>query len=166
MMKIFTHLNLLIMGTKKTKKMIHIDASVSEVWNALTDPAIVKQYFFGTTVDSDWKEGSPITYSGEWKGKVYQDKGIIKKIDKERILSHTYWSNLSGIADIPDNYATVTYELHSKGDGTTLTITQENKKGTEAEKAYENSGDNWEMVMQKMKDLLEKEYETRANEII
>lgn len=147
------------MGHNKTKKMIHIDAPVSEVWKAITVPDIVKQYFFGSTVESDWKEGSPLTYSGVWKGKPYQDKGVIQKIEHEKILRHTYWSNLSGIVDIPENYATVTYELHSKGEGTTLTITQETKKGAASDKAYENSGENWEMVLQKMKDLLEKEYE-------
>jgi len=37
-----------------------INASADKVWNALTDPALIKKYMFGTTVISDWKEGSKI----------------------------------------------------------------------------------------------------------
>ena len=36
------------------------NAPQAEVWKGLTDPEIVKQYFFGTNVKSDWKKGSPI----------------------------------------------------------------------------------------------------------
>jgi hypothetical protein len=43
---------------------IAIEASSAEVWDALVTPAIAKEYFFGATVHSDWKEGSPITFTG------------------------------------------------------------------------------------------------------
>jgi hypothetical protein len=29
---------------------------------------------FGTTVNSEWREGAPITWKGDWKGKAYEDK--------------------------------------------------------------------------------------------
>ena len=35
-----------------------INASADKVWNALTDPGMIKKYMFGTTVISDWKEGN------------------------------------------------------------------------------------------------------------
>ena len=53
---------------------IIVDAPRSKVWNALTDPAMVKQYLFGTTMTTTWKVGDPITYTGEWEGKSYEDK--------------------------------------------------------------------------------------------
>jgi hypothetical protein len=28
---------------------------------------------------TDWKEGNTITYEGEYEGKTYQDKGVVKK---------------------------------------------------------------------------------------
>jgi hypothetical protein len=34
----------------------------------------------GTEVISDWKEGSTIIYTGEYEGKKYHDKGLIKKL--------------------------------------------------------------------------------------
>ncbi len=49
---------------------IHICAPPEAVWAALTDPAKIRRYLFGTKTDCDWKVGSRITYSGEWQGKL------------------------------------------------------------------------------------------------
>ena len=54
-----------------------IKAPASKVWKALTDPALIKKYLMDTDVITDWKKGSFITWSGEWKGKNYVDKGKI-----------------------------------------------------------------------------------------
>ena len=43
------------------KASIGIVTSHSEVWEALTDLKLVKQYLFGTEVTSGWK-GDPITW--------------------------------------------------------------------------------------------------------
>jgi hypothetical protein len=40
---------------------------------------------FGANVVSDWKEGGQIVWKGEWQGKVYEDKGVILKIEPERV---------------------------------------------------------------------------------
>lgn len=45
-----------------------INAPLEKVWKALTEPEIVKQYFFGTDLVTDWKVGSPIIFQGEWEG--------------------------------------------------------------------------------------------------
>ena len=42
-----------------------IAAPADKVWQALVTPAAIKEYMFGTTVISDWKEGSPIVWKGE-----------------------------------------------------------------------------------------------------
>jgi uncharacterized protein YndB with AHSA1/START domain len=52
------------------KASVHIDAPLAKVWEALVHPDLIKQYLFGTTVVSDWKEGSPITWKGKWQGKA------------------------------------------------------------------------------------------------
>ncbi|HCN84536.1 MAG TPA: ATPase, partial [Sphingobacteriaceae bacterium] len=58
------------MANKLTSSVsIIIDAPVSHVWQALTDPALIKEYLFGTNTRSDWKKNSSITYTGEWEGK-------------------------------------------------------------------------------------------------
>jgi len=101
------------------KTGININAPVSKVWQALTDPAMIKEYLFGTNTVSDWKKGSSITYSGEWEGKQYEDKGNIIDIVPEKLLHTTYFSGMSGKEDKSENYNIVTYTLSWK-DGRTL----------------------------------------------
>lgn len=87
---------------------ISVDATPVEIWKVLTTPKLVKKYLLGTDVTTDWKEGSAITYSGEYEGKKYNDKGIIKKIEPEKIFQTTYWSSMGGKEDKPENYKLVT----------------------------------------------------------
>ena len=136
-----------------TKTSITIDASPKQVWKALTTPALIKKYLMGTNVTSDWEEGSTITYEGEYQGKKYYDKGIIKKIKPEKTLQSTYLSSMSGKEDKPENYKWVTYKIAKKEGKTTLTLTQDNN---DSEKEKEHSTENWEMVLKKLKEVVEK----------
>lgn len=132
---------------------ILLNATPQRVWEALTDPAQIKEYLFGTTTTTDWKKGSPITYTGEWEGKAYEDKGTIIDIQPEKLLHTTYYSSMSGKDDAPENYSNVIYKLDAEGDKTRLTITQDNA-GDEASK--EHSQNNWNMVLESLKKMVEK----------
>lgn len=121
-----------------------INTPVSRVWNALTNPSLIKQYLYGTEVTSDWKVGSPITYKGEWEGKSYEDKGVILQIDPNRLLVSTFWSSLAGLPDVPENHKTVRYELSPENGGTIITITQDNN-ATQEEAGH--STQNWNTVL-------------------
>ena len=136
------------------KASVSINASASEVWDALTNPELIKQYFFGTNAISDWKAGSPIIFEGEWEGKHYRDKGTILKTVPNKLFQYKYWSSMSGIEDKPENYVTITYELSEKNNKTTLAITQENIPD---EKMKEHSEQNWKKVLADLKKLLEGE---------
>lgn len=129
-----------------------INAPVSMVWDALTKPDLIKQYLFGTEVITDWQVGSPITYKGVWQGKPYEDKGKVLEIEPRKILASTFWSSLSGLPDIPENYKTVRYELSTTGDITSLTITQDNNASQDE---ANHSEQNWKMVLDGIKKLLE-----------
>jgi uncharacterized protein YndB with AHSA1/START domain len=131
---------------------ITIHAPASKVWDALTKAELIKQYFFGTNVVTDWKVGSPIYYRGEWQGSVYEDKGKILEVEREKRLVSTHWSPLAGVPDSPENYHTVTYTLSEHDGHTDVTLTQDNN-ASEEEKAH--SEDNWKMVLSGLKKLLE-----------
>ena len=131
---------------------IIINAPTAKVWQALTDPAIVKQYFFGTNLKSDWKKGSPIIWQGEWEGRSYEDKGTILDIDPGSFVKYNYWSTMSGTEDKPENYANITYQLSESDGKTKLTITQDNIKNQQAK---EHSEQNWQSVFGKMKEMIE-----------
>ena len=133
---------------------VTIDAPKGEVWDALTNPAKVKQYLHGTEMSTDWREGSPIFWRGEWKGKSYEDKGKVLEVKAQRLIKYTHWSPLGGSEDKPENYHTVTYELAGDDGKTTLTLTQDNNPTKdEAEKM---ARDNWGPVLQGLKETAEK----------
>lgn len=134
------------------KQSVKVDAPTSKVWDALVNPAMIKQYMFGTTAASDWKPGSPITFSGEWQGKPYKDKGVILRAEPGRVLEYTHYSPLSGQPDVPENYHTVTIELSEQNGGTTVVLSQDNN-ATEQER--EHSEKNWAGVLSGLKKLLE-----------
>jgi uncharacterized protein YndB with AHSA1/START domain len=133
-------------------KSITIAAPLARVWEALTDPAQVKQYMWGAEVVTDWKKGSSIVYRGDWEGQPYEDKGRIVEIDPPRLLRTTYYSPLSGKEDVPENYAEVTYTLKASSNGTKLTVTQSNIPD---DAGKTKSEDNWGMTLETMKSMIE-----------
>jgi len=112
---------------------IDINVSVDRVWKALTTPEIIKKYMFGTEVVSEWKEGSPIVWKGQWEGKPYEDKGNVIQIRPKKLLQVTHFSPLTGQYDIPENYHTLTYKLTFENEHTNVSLSQDNN-ATEKEK--------------------------------
>ena len=132
---------------------VTIDAPADQVWQALTDPAKVKQYLHGTEMSTDWKEGSPITWRGEWQGRAYEDKGTVLAVQPRRLLQYTHWSPMGGSEDRPENYHTVTYKLSGEDGKTTLTLTQDNNPTRE--EADKMAANNWAPVLQGLKKAAE-----------
>lgn len=137
-----------------SKSEIVINASSEKVWQALTDPAMVKQWLFGTDMSvSEWAVGGKVSYKGEWDGKSYEDKGVIQEIEMGKKLVSTYWSSFSGLPDAPENYQVMSYELFPEGQGTKLVISQE---GSKSEESAKHSEGNWNQVLQSLKQVVEK----------
>jgi uncharacterized protein YndB with AHSA1/START domain len=129
-----------------------VNAPPPKVWQALVDPALVNQYFFGATVISDWKKGSTIVWRGDWKGKPYEDKGVILDIVPQKRLQYTHFSPLTGQPDTPENHHTITIDLSPAGKGTRLVLSQDNN-ATEEER--DKSAKNWESMLASIKKLVE-----------
>jgi len=132
---------------------IQIKAPVNKVWEALTKPEIIKKYFFDTNTKTDWKVGSPIVFEGEYQGKSYHDKGTVLAVEPNKLLKYKYWSSMSGIEDKPENYVPITFELEKQNGYTDLNVIQENIPD---EKMKEHSLQNWKMVLDNLKKLLER----------
>jgi uncharacterized protein YndB with AHSA1/START domain len=131
---------------------VEVNAPAARVWDALVNPKIIRQYMFGTTVLSRWEEGSPITWKGEWKGKSYEDKGTILKMERGRLLEYSHYSPLSGLPDTPENHHTVTIELAERGRRTRVSLSQDNNAN---DQAREHSEQNWKTMLEGLKKLLE-----------
>ena len=134
------------------KTSVTIHAPNAKVWNALVNPEAIQQYMFGTNAVSDWNEGIPIIWKGEWQGKAYEDKGVILQFKPGRTLQYSHFSPLSGFPDKPDNYHVVTIDLSNVGDQTHVSLTQDNNQ-TEQER--DDSGKNWGVMLTALKKFLE-----------
>ena len=106
----------------KTERSIVINSSAQRIWDVLTNFDKVKLYLFGSEVATDWKVGSPVTFSREFNGKKYQDKGHILEINPEKLLRFTFWNSQEGYPDIPQNYSIISYTLE-KGPKNSITLT-------------------------------------------
>jgi uncharacterized protein YndB with AHSA1/START domain len=134
------------------KIQLSIQAPADKVWFALTDPGMVKQYFFGSDLVSDWQVGNPIYFRGEWEGTPYEDKGKVLEFTPPQALAFDYYSSWSELPDLPENYSVIRYELVENGGITQLSVTQD--KLESAEKAT-HSEENWRSVMEGMKKMVE-----------
>lgn len=136
----------------KISKSININSVPSLVWDALINPAKIKQYFTGAETITDWKVGSQIIFTHSYDGKVFINKGVILDFDSNRLLRYTYWTPFSNTEDKPENYTIITYFLTDRNDSTNLMLTQTNLKN---EEWYLNLEIGWNTVLSKIKDLVE-----------
>ena len=129
-----------------------IDAPKAAVWKALITPAALKQFMFGSDVSSSWREGGPITWKGVWKGRPYEDKGVILVFDPGRRLRYSHFSPLAGKPDVPENYHTVTIDLSEAGRSTNVALTQDRN---ESEEERSHSEQNWTVMLEALKNYVE-----------
>jgi len=129
-----------------------IAAPPETVWKALTDPAIIAEWMLGARVTSDWQVGSHITWAGSYEGEAFEDKGTILNLQPHVLLRTTHFSPMGGRQDIPENYHTVTWRLSAAGDGTILTLEQDNNP---TEESAEHSSKNWQGMLDGLRKTVE-----------
>ena len=103
-----------------------LNAKPDEVWEALTTPEKIKQYFFNYDVESDWVKGSSIVWKGKRKGANVTEKGSIITLTPYEQFKFSLLDLDSGLEDTPDNYLYVTFDLLKKYDKTELALTIQN----------------------------------------
>jgi len=130
-----------------------INAPCQRVWDALTKPELVKEYFFGTNLVTDWKIGSPLFFRGQWEGKAYEDKGTVLSFEPVRSLSFNYWSGFSGMEDRPESRQIIRYGLEETAEGVRVTIDQSN---VDTQARADHSAKNWQGVLAGLKMMVEK----------
>lgn len=132
---------------------LDIQASREKVWRALTEPALVKQYLFGTELETTWQIGAPLAFRGEWEGKAYEDRGTVLAFEPMRALAYNYWSGFSGLEDKPELRQVIRFELEERPGGVKLVVNQSN---VDTQARADHSSENWRNVLAKLKELVEK----------
>ena len=142
------------------RSSIDLQAPAAKVWDALTNPEQTKKYMFGCAALSDWAVGSPLIWKGNFNGvELIAVKGTVTGIRPGEFLAYTTIDPNSSMADIPENYVTVTYTLTEKNGKTLLEVTQGDfATVADGEKRYTetyNNGEGWNPILVEIKKLVE-----------
>jgi uncharacterized protein YndB with AHSA1/START domain len=131
---------------------IDIRAPRDDVWRALTEPEQIREYFLGgATVETDWKVGSPIRFTGDWNGQTFEDKGEVVTFDPGREVAYSHFSPMTGKPDEPESYHLVDITLEERGGLTTVTLEQSNLTGgvNEDDRANREQFErNWQQMLE------------------
>ncbi len=127
-----------------------IRTTPAKLWEALTDPAFVRQYWLGTVVECGWKKGSP------WR-LVYPDgrladSGEILEIDPPRRIV-IRWQNEWNPELKAEGPGRCTMQLEPMGRAVKLTITHEIDRPES--KFIDAVSNGWPLVLSNLKSLLE-----------
>jgi uncharacterized protein YndB with AHSA1/START domain len=141
----------------------YINTTPQRLWQALTDPAFTGRYW-GVTFDSDWAEGSPVTWTE--KGVTVADPAqVVVESDPCRRLSYTWhtftpeWAQAHGVTDdvlaslSGEPRSTVTFAIEPAGPLVKLTVRHDGF-GPGSTLATMVSG-GWPAVISSLKTLLE-----------
>lgn len=139
--------------TLQVSASVLINSSPEKVWTILTDPVHIAAYLYGTETITDWRVGSPIIFQGSYQGQDYLDKGIVKACSPPNQLSYGYWSGFSGLADIPENYATITYRVEQVDEELVKFTWEQKGFGSEENRAHSENG--LPAILEAMKKLAE-----------
>jgi uncharacterized protein YndB with AHSA1/START domain len=127
-----------------------IRTTPARLWEALTDPQFIRQYWFDTTVTSDWKKGSA------WKmvhsDGTLTDSGEISEIDPPRRMV-IRWLNEWKPELKAEGPSRCTIELEPVDKAVKLTITHEIDRPDS--KLITAVSGGWPRILSNLKSLLE-----------
>jgi len=128
-----------------------IRSTPQKVWDALTQSAFTRQFFFGRSIESDWKQGS------HWR-LVMEDgrtdvEGEVLESNPPRHLKVSWRVDWLEEARALEP-AIVTYDIEQAGDAVKLTLTQHNS-GPVPRKFIDAGKQGWAAILSSLKSLLE-----------
>jgi uncharacterized protein YndB with AHSA1/START domain len=141
---------------KFVNRTITINAPTSEVWQAITNPDLLREWRSPdktSTVTSDWQAGRPIVFEGTWDRRKYFDQGTILQFEPERALEYNIWSKRARLPDAPENYTVVRFTLTPNEGGTTLNLTHTNFQN---EAIYGHANFYWATALDRLRKLVER----------
>jgi uncharacterized protein YndB with AHSA1/START domain len=124
-----------------------VHASAERVWATLTEPELVAKWMMGARVNSTWKPGDPITWSGDYDGKAFEDSGTVVEAERPERLVHTHRSGSAG-ADAAEHELTWSITA-TDGDATELALTQ---TGATSAQEAEQFRQGWSMMLDQLRD--------------
>ena len=129
---------------------VFIRATPERIWEAITDPARTRDYFYGTQVKSDWKVGSPMFY--DYPDGRLAAEGKILEIDPPRRLVHTFSATWDDEV-APDAPHTVAWTIQPMGAACRVSCEHWGFAGETA--TYRSVSGGLSLILNGLKTLLE-----------
>ncbi len=128
----------------------YIRTTPEKLWSALTDPATMRQYWFGMHPETDWLPGSA------WKlvfadGRIADSGEVVEAERHKRLVIK--WRNEFRPELKSEGYSRCTMELQPEKDAVKLTITHVMER--DDSKFIEAVSGGWPKVLSNLKSLLE-----------
>jgi len=127
-----------------------IRTTPEKLWQALTDGAITKLYYFGTQVESSWEQGAPYYYRYD-SGEPMIEGEVLEYSPYDRLVTtfKPLW------VDDPDSVvpSRVTFEIEPQGTLCMLTMTHDNSQASTP--LPEGVKVGWSQILSSLKSLLE-----------
>lgn len=130
---------------------LYIKAPPEEVWDAITNPAIVARFFHGAQVESTYEVGTKLRSLSPDRSQVWGDNTILEA-DPPRRLVHT-WRSLydPDLAGEPESR--VTWEIEGQPGGISkLTLIHDRLEGSPKTAA---SVRGWSYILSNLKTVVE-----------
>lgn len=141
--------------TKLIREEVLIRAQPSEVWAALTEPQLMRQWMgepeMVIAVDTTWNVGEPIIISGLHHAR-FRNEGTVLHYEPERRLTYTHLSSLSRLPAVPESFSTFDFVLTQAAAGTTLTLTI---RGFPTESIFKHLAFYWRVTVKLLAELVE-----------
>ena len=130
--------------------IVYIKSTPEKVWEAIINSELTRQYYFGSTVKSDFKVDSRIEYfATDKEGNEYVPvSGKVLEIIPLKKLSHTF-----AYHGEPEKPSRVTYEIEDTGGLVKLTFTHD--EFGEETKIFNQVKEGWSYIFSGLKTLLE-----------
>ncbi len=128
----------------------YIRTTPEKLWDALTKPEFTRAYWFGVTLESEWKRAA------SWKmmipdGRV-GDSGEIIEIERPKKLVLS-WRNEFRPEMREEGYSRCTFTLEPEGDTVKLTILHQIDR--DGSKLIEAVSGGWPKILASLKSMLE-----------
>jgi uncharacterized protein YndB with AHSA1/START domain len=128
----------------------YIRTTPEKLWDALTNPAFTRQYWFNIDVTSDWKVGSPMRYMQNGEAKV---DGKVLVADRPKLLSYTFREAQGEASHEPPTKVTLELEPEAGTETVRLTVTHTDFVPNSKHRPSISGG--WPAVLSNLKSLLE-----------
>ncbi|MDB5619456.1 SRPBCC family protein [Tardiphaga sp.] len=126
-----------------------IKTTPEKLWHALTDRAFTESYWFGCSLQSDWKVGSAMQMTRD--GRV-MNECVILETDPPRRLSYS-WLTVFDEVMKKERPSRVTFVLEPNQGAVKLTVTHEGF--AEGSATLPSISTGWPLVLSSLKSILE-----------